>query len=573
MSEFGLDSKLVIDETIAGQNVHDLKSFITDKNYPFVSDQQNGSYSNQVSFDLSGLVSNSSYLSLQNSYILLPMSVSLTSTQAWGTAIPPSAVCMKSNYLNLIDSIQVFVNNKQLVDQTTMSNLPVSILSKLEMSTADLKLEGKGLGITPDTYSSVGYTKTPSTAATDGYYNNKVLPGAVTDFQVEKSQNKGIVERSSMFVNCSTVTDTTGSLPAIDITSATTKATSCQAQGLPYFSAGTDNSGTTAAAWNFIAYIPLRRLSDLFARMPLIKNSQIRLIMNLNLGSVVVGTAVTTNNISLTSATNTAGNTIPFMLNQANGVALPATGTAATTTISINVQSTGTKPSTNGVTGATYGYPLLPNCRLFCQSLVVAPNYEERILAKRQQTIRYLDWFQLSINNVQAGSSYSQTISTALPNVAIAIVVPFQASASTIFASATGVAQYQSPFDCAPEQSLPLGMAAFKQLNFQVNGSNMWTNNAQFTHDIFCQEVKSLALNGSLKRELTSGLMDLTDWQFSPVAICDLGDRVDAEADAYQSVVINGTNGCAVAVDLKVFIGYWKTYSLDVITGQMEKIF
>lgn len=583
MSEFGLDSKIVIDETIMGQDVRGLKSFITDKNYPFVSDQQNGSYSNQVSFDLSGIVSNNAYLNLQNSYILMPMSASLNSTAAWGTdSIPPSAVVPKSNFLNLIDSIQVFVNNKQLVDQTTMMNLPVSILSKLEMSTADLKLEGKGLGICPDTYSAVSYSAAAS-ASGDGYVNNETDLVSSTLSTSAISQNKGAFDRISSFVNCSPFVSPSQKLPSIktvDSTNATTKiatqkqrAVAAADQGLPYFTLGATNSttlnDTQAAAWNFIAYIPLRRLCDLFARMPLIKNSQVRLVLNLNLGSVVITNA--SGVVSLASTNMTAGNTFPLMFNnQSSNATFPTSGT---TTLSLSVQANTAPPTLNPAIGCSYGYPMLPQCRLFCQSISVAPNYEEKILANRTQTVRYLDWFQMSINNVAAGSSYSQTVSTSLPNVACAVVVPFQASASTIFATATGVDQYKSPFDAAPEQSLPLGMAAFKQLNFQVNGSNVWTNNHQFTYDQFAQEVKSLSLNGSLKRELASGLMDLTDWQYSPFAICDLGDRIDAEVDAYQSVVINGTNGAAVAVDLKVFVGYWKTYTIDVLTGQMEKVF
>lgn len=572
MSEFGLDSKLVIEETIHGQDVKDLKSFITDKNYPFVADQQNGSYSNQVSFDLSGLVSNNAYLNLQNSYVLLPMSVSVNSSAAWGTtSIPPSAISLKSNMINLIDSIQVFVNNKQLVDQTTMSNLPVSILSKLEMSTTDLKLEGRGMGISPDTYSAVSYNATASVGG-DGYLNN-TLTSSATIVSTMKYQNKGALDRNSMFVNCSAVADPTQSLPAITTTAAT-RITACQNQGVPYFTSGT--TANQGATWNFIAYIPLRRLSDLFARFPLIKNSQVRLILNLNLGSVTITNAAGPV-MSLGAINMTAGNTFPILFNGTTTTAtLPTSGT---TVVSLSVQPNTNAPSTNAVTGGSYGYPLLPQCRIYCQSIVVAPTHEERILANRQQTIRYLDWFQLSINNITKDSSYSQTISTSLPNVAVAVVVPFHngstlagATPPGLFAAITGN-QYQSPFDAAPEQSMPLGMAAFKQLNFQVNGQNVWNNNAQFTYDIFMQEIKSLALNGSLKRELTSGLMDLVDWQFSPMAICDIGDRVDAESDAYQSIVINGTNGSAVSVDYKVFIGYWKTYSIDVITGQMEKIF
>jgi len=566
MSEFGLDSKIAIDDTINGQDIHDLKSYITDKNYPYVNDQQNGSYSNQTSYDLSALVSNDAYLNNSNSYLTSPMSISMNSSAAWGTAsIPPSAISLKSNYINFIDSVQLYVNNKQMIDQTTMMNLPVSVLGKLEMSYSDLKLEGKGQAIWPDTYSAATYSSS-ATDLGDGFLNNNVSTGSATSAIVNTKVNKGLVERQSMFVNCSAVDTASQTIPTIGATAAA-RAAKCQEQGLPYFTSGT--TANQAAAWNFILYIPLNRLHDVFRRMPLIKNSQVRLVINWNLGKVVL-----TNGagpvVSLASSTLTAGNTIPFMFNPKTSTA--TTPTSGTTTISVNIQASTTAPTDNGAAGAIYGYPLLPQSRIYCQSLKIAPNYEEKILANRVKTIRYLDWFQYPFTAV-AGAAYSQTISTSLPNVAVAVILPYQAQSSTIFASATGVAQYQSPFDAAPEQTLPLGFSAFKQLNCQVNGTNVFNNNMQFTYDNYVQEVKSLALNGALKRELASGLMDLVDWQFSPVAIIDLGDRVDAEADAYQSVVISGTNGCAVNVDYKVFIGYWKTYTIDVLTGQVEKIF
>ena len=58
-----------IDETIAGQNTEEWKSFTSDKNVSYVVDQQNGNYSNQVSFDLTSVVSQNSWMSLQESYL------------------------------------------------------------------------------------------------------------------------------------------------------------------------------------------------------------------------------------------------------------------------------------------------------------------------------------------------------------------------------------------------------------------------------------------------------------------------------------------------------------------------
>jgi hypothetical protein len=61
-------------------------------------------------------------MSLQEAYVLMPFS----STIALGTAVvtapakwSPNQVSLNNNFINFVDSIQVFVNGTQMVDQTS----------------------------------------------------------------------------------------------------------------------------------------------------------------------------------------------------------------------------------------------------------------------------------------------------------------------------------------------------------------------------------------------------------------------------------------------------------------------
>jgi len=110
-----------IDENISGQNTEEWKCFTSDKNVSYVVDQQNGNYSNQVSWDLTSVVSQNAWMSLQESYVLMPFSTTLAAGTATFTApttgFTADRVTLKNNFINYIDSIQLFVNGEQMIDQ------------------------------------------------------------------------------------------------------------------------------------------------------------------------------------------------------------------------------------------------------------------------------------------------------------------------------------------------------------------------------------------------------------------------------------------------------------------------
>ena len=93
----------------------------------YVPDQNSGSYPNgQCVFDLASLSNSGKYIDFQQSYITVPLvlSVNLASSTA---AAPENAfiASLKNGYHQLINSMSVEITNAQVVNLTNLSNLDI----------------------------------------------------------------------------------------------------------------------------------------------------------------------------------------------------------------------------------------------------------------------------------------------------------------------------------------------------------------------------------------------------------------------------------------------------------------
>lgn len=574
----GIADKVQIDEVISGQNPEDWKAFCSDKNVSYVVDQQNGSYSNQVSWDLTSLVSQNAYMSLQESYILMPFSTTVTFGTAQTLPISSKFLCLKDNFINYVDSIQFFVNGQQLIDQTTYSNFPLQIIDKLVMSQDDLSVKGSSLNIQPDTTTSVRFNAT-ATSGGDGYRNNLVqVPYTAGSATVSSTapivQDPLLVNAGSAKRLSNTWDPTTTEAPPALASAVTNLGASILA---PYFSS--DGTTKKSGVWNYVVYLPLKRIADLLLKYPLVKGSQMRLVINFNASIVPITIGATTPaTYQLTSnPTLTAGNTVTPLVSDSKlglgyvaATGIPAIGVASTCTITTAIQTSTVAYTLN--TTAAKGFGQLPNCRIYVPTYRINPTYEARMLSNRKQVIKYMDWYQQPIIGVGSGSSFSQTLTTALPNVNMLIMIPFQSGSTGVFANAT-CNQFQSPFDCAPATSMPGGMLAFQNFNVSVSGQNVYNQNQNYTFDNWAQEVQKLGINGGLSREISSGLLGLNEWIYSPFVITDISRREESANNTYQSVVVSGTNNSSVKVDYYCFIGFQKEIEIDTLTGQVNKLF
>jgi hypothetical protein len=574
-----------IEEVIAGQNEDEWKSFTSDKNYTYVVDQQNGNYSNQVSWDLTSVVNQNSWLSIQEGYILMPFSTTLAlGALAAFTTTPTSfsqnQVSLKNNFISFVDSMQLFVNGEQLIDQTSFSSMPINVMDMLTMSQDNLAVEGEALNIQPDTTTSIRFSGANSTVNGDGYTNNQFLTAAnVTTLtgQDYSTFNDGLKKRNlnTNLAPAATGAAANGWPPALGST--VNNFTQILA---PYVSSAT-NTTAVQTTWNYVVYLPLKRLSDLLFKYPLVKGSQIRLILNFNAGVTTVTTSTTSGAAAMvmTSYASTAGNINPVLLNASTITSTAAnqiittTAGALTLTTAIQTQAVARVATTT----AQKGYAALPNCRIYIPNYKINPTYEERILSNRVQKIRYIDWYQQPIINVANGASYSQVLTTALTNVKACIILPFQngsnANTPPLFSTFKG-SQWQSCFDTAGGgTTFPGAMLAFQNFNIQVSGINIFNLNANYNYDIWAQEVQRLGLNGTLSKELNSGLVSLNSWLWSPFVVADLSRRTESADKTYQSVIVQGTNNSGVAVDFYCFLAFEKEIEIDCLTGATKRIF
>lgn len=573
--------RIQIEETIDGADVLDWRALTNDKNVGYVNDQQNGNYSNQVSFDLTGLIQQNGMMSLQEGYVLMPMSTTIAASTApspAGTAVltAPTAwtankLNLKSNFINFVDSIQLFINGIQLIDQTSFSNFILNALEVMTISASNQKLVGSAYNIIPDTTTSQRYSGPNATVNGDGYTNGIYLPSAAATTLTSldyKLMNNGLAQRNTMFnTPAATGSGVNGTPPAL---SSTVNNFTQTLQ--PYFSEANASSLAVEGTWNYVVCLPLAKLSDLLAKMPLIGGSQIRLVINFNAGTTTITTDTTATNalLKMTSYSATAGQTNPILLS--SNYINPITSTASAGTILLKTQIQTQAVARVSTTTAQKGYASLPQCRLYCPSYKINPSFNELIIKNRIKTIRYNDWYQQPILGVVNGSSFSNVLTTAQANVQQLVILPFQSSGTSLF-STFGGSQFQSCFDTAPATTMPGGMLAFQNFNVSVSGENVFTQNQNYGYDNWLQEVLKVGLSAGLNKELSSGLWDKTTWEWSPFIVVDISRRAESVDKSYQSVVVSGTNNSGVSVDYYCFISFQKEIEIDVITGAVKRNF
>ena len=79
-------------------------------------------------------------------------------------------------------------------------------------------------------------------------------------------------------------------------------------------------------------------------------------------------------------------------------------------------------------------------------------------------------------------------------------------------------------------------------------------------------------VNGNQSPGLGSSLIDFKSWLKKPYYYVNCSRVPMEQQNAYRSLQIKGTNSSALTVDYMIFAIYQKSFSLDVILGNIEKI-
>jgi hypothetical protein len=175
---------LVFEESI---NTEVSSSEFVDKQWLYVNDNNNGSYSGQIVLDTTSLSNSGSYINWSEAFIAIPLVL-----QAEGSATAITAtnsldymMGMKNGFWQILHSMSVEFNNGSIIQQTPFLNVFATFKNLTSWSQNDIQNWGAVCGFCPDTARSWLYNNNSHTPASllnfmntsgQGFCNNRTAP-------------------------------------------------------------------------------------------------------------------------------------------------------------------------------------------------------------------------------------------------------------------------------------------------------------------------------------------------------------------------------------------------------------
>lgn len=300
-----------------------------DKQWLYVNDNNNQSYTGQVVVDTTSLSNSGAYLNWSEAFLLFPLILQMDWTATSGAGLGAGSELdwvqgMKSGYWNILHNMSVEFNNSTVVQQSNFLNVFCSFKANTSWSDADVKNWGSVTGYCPDTSTSWVFNATANSATNSlgasgcGLCNNRnglflpIVSNAVvtaTPITVVRSvqqttadmasshlyslKNEGFYQRQKWLnfsLNANNGSDSTfrGSNQAFLLggSSVASSATPLASATPNTNFAGVFMSCVTSTATTrsviFPAIVRLKDVCDFFAKCPLLKGSTMRFYMNTN---------------------------------------------------------------------------------------------------------------------------------------------------------------------------------------------------------------------------------------------------------------------------------------------------
>jgi len=612
---------LVYDDSI---NTEISGSQFVDKQFLYVSDSNNGSYSSQIILDSTPLSNSGGYISWAESFLLIPLVFQIES---------PAAIlslnadfdflgALKSGYWNIIHSMNVEFNNSSVVQLTPLLNAFTSFKCITGWSQNDLVDWGAVCGFRPDTSTSWCYLDTAPAAGIaagvnviqtggTGLSNNRNSPyidisglpaagplifynqrtrGTLSSTDVRAIWNEGLFQRQLDINYDATTTAALSGFAANQFSSnkgALMSVVDCRTVFRTFI-----NKAANIRWCAIDAVIRMKDICDLFGKMPLTRGATFRLYINTNqvfytLGAsgpqfaAATGVQNSYGAVGLTSAPVILGGgaTNPTMissmdLGQGLSRLVPLNsdaGAASTAAIQVGLSVVRTQFSqlTTQNLAAT-----ITACRLYApvytMSVFAAQRYLSLMPTKK---VVYNDIFQFSFPN-QTGQ-FNFLVTNGIPNIRSVLLMPFLPRASNGVSAAAYPAAagnttsntLLSPFCSTPSSPDPIMISNYQ---VQISGKNLFNQNIQYDFELFQEQlVSSNQLNGSLTTSLSSGLVSKRDFQnLYRYYYANAGRSITNEENVAKSIQLSGEIKTGVVVDLICFVEYERQLTLDLTTGQ-----
>jgi hypothetical protein len=612
-----MSDSIVFEESVSSEVS---TSEFVDKQYLYINDNNNGSYSSQIVLDTTPLSNSGSYLNWSEGFILIPLHLQMDFAKSAGNVVPGDAVdyvaALKSGYWNIIHSMTVEYNNSNVISQTPFTNVFSNFKNITSWSNDDLKNWSDVTGFFPDSsrswaYLAVAPANTSALAGSgSGLSNNRNSPyvsittltvtgaaGAIIDNSVSfntstratqsscdirQCWNEGLFVRQSAINYCPVLPAANGfsNNQGFIVSSAV-----CDSVFRSYCVADTNNRRVILID----AVIRLKDVSDFFPKMPLMKGATMRIFLNTNQCYFEVSqsaaryttatgilAAQSLLNLSVAPIILGGGGTCPVIyssngLGQGSSVLTPLQNTTdalvtCTTKVSLSIVR-------QQFAQMSAGSPSCPitSVRLYCPAYIMQPLAEQRYLSLTPtKKIVYNDIFQFSFPGQNVGSPFNILVSQGIPNLKSVLVMCLLPVGSNGVAGGGFVrtSSILSPFSTTPSTPDPFTIQNFQ---CQLSGKNVFLSQQQYDYENFVEQLTaSNQLNGGLTTGMASGLISKSDFQsLYRYYYVNCSRSLPSEQGVAKSVQILGTIASAnqLTVDLMVFCEYEKSLVVDIRTG------
>ena len=541
------------------------------KDWISILDNQNGVYSgNQCVIDTSQLSNSNKWLNYRESYILVPLMLSLGCTTSIATVAPATAgtsldngLSLKNWYGSIIHSIALDINGSTVIQQTPFQSLWNTFKLITTLSFQDVLTFGPTIGFYPDNSSSVKFY---SAAATNGIgtCNNSNLgtfPVVSAAFNANETFNRGIYERQRKWnFDSDAVAGVGGDAFTTLMTQSnlTTQYRSC------VIKKQTGNASTLNGFWQcqIQSTIFLKHLHSFFDKIPLCKGIFMKLTLMLNNTTTNFATGAS-QVLSISSVSSPLGGVNPLMLTPtvaSNGLV----GLPASLSYIANV-SVGADCLETTLKGSAFGPVSGPNrnITLNCPAYTFNPVFESAYVSNAVRRIEYTDIYQFQSLAVSSGANFNSLITNGICGLKSVLVLPYYSATAN-----AGTSPLLSPFD--PAGGGPTSPLCYlNNFNVIVSGQNAIYNSERYTYEHFINQLYGQnSLNGNQISGINSGLINQLDFEMCyNYYYVNVERCLPIEKGVSKSVSIIGTNTSAKQIDLYVFCEYNCSVDINILLG------
>lgn len=587
------------------------------KQWAYINDINNGVYQNStqtlVQFDLSSIYNSSDMIGVNEMFIALPMIYTGVWASNANQAVAPVAgneflITPKSGYYNLIQSVEVQVNGKSVIQNTPNINFHTNFKMLSTMSKDDLRTLGKTLGIHPDNIlsylfngSGVG-TINAFPIGGNGLCNNSIFPvnnaGVSSSVTIgaqnavvaltavpnddQQSSCSAYASQGSVYNNALQYRSQRIAQNAIasangfigNNNQALFSKTNLNNEFRPYYDVVNANYMT----WYDVAIIKLGHVIDFFNQCPLTKAFSALLRIYVNTGQLSIGVtktqadnATASSGGYLFSASNsTFNNTCPIMINQLPVAQIPAINKG-----SLNVSCTIARANCSsamgqGVAPLSNASHMMNACRCYYSMSTMKPSLALKYISEnRAKKVIYNNVLSNVFTNIGAGQTYSALVQSGVRNIKGVLLIPFISQTThgqnTAVPTLTTFAPYQSPFDSAPVTT-PMSLTS---LNVQVGGKNVIENGFyNYTYEDYLEQVNQYNNINGQDLGLSCGLLSQYMWEQGYRFYYINCSRANiADMNTPRNVTLTFLNNSQQSIDLWVFTEHLEECLLDVESG------